>query len=59
MRLEVEVAALRMVHELCPEHVPQVLHFDPEACVLVMQFLPPPHTKVRQCCSATKSSVSE
>ncbi len=39
----------------CPEHVPELYHFDPQLCLLVMQFLPPPHDVLRRALTAGRS----
>src|SRR5689334_11352909 len=36
-RMRIEIAALRHFRELCPEHVPEVYHADPEQSLVIMQ----------------------
>lgn len=42
-----EAAAMQLVQALVPSHVPHVLLHDPEASVMAVDFLAPPHAKVR------------
>ena len=51
-RARFEADALREEARLCPEHVPEVYHFDPQLCLIVMQYLPPPHDVVRHALTA-------
>jgi len=46
-RLKFEVQAMRYQAELCPEHVPAIYCYDPKESVMVMEYLPPPHTILR------------
>ena len=41
-RARFEADALREQARLCPEHVPELYHFDAQLCLIVMQYLPPP-----------------
>jgi 5-methylthioribose kinase len=45
-RMEVEAAALKALHPITPQHIPQVLVYDSEAACMVLEFLPPPHKKL-------------
>lgn len=47
-RVRYEADALRKQHDLCPEHVPAVYHFDAQNTLIVMQYLPPPHVILRK-----------
>ena len=38
-RMAIEIAALQHFRALCPQHVPEVLHADPERSLVVMQRL--------------------
>ena len=50
MRLEAE--ALREQARHAPEHVPALHAYDARACLLVMQYLPPPHDVLRRSLTA-------
>lgn len=45
-RMEVEAAAMQLVHCCCPDHVPALLMFDQSSSILAMQYLQPPHQKL-------------
>jgi 5-methylthioribose kinase len=45
-RMDVEAAAMQLLHRCCPAHVPQLLLYDASSSVLAMQYLPPPHQKL-------------
>mmetsp|Transcript_27845 Transcript_27845/g.88503 ORF Transcript_27845/g.88503 Transcript_27845/m.88503 type:complete len:738 (-) Transcript_27845:714-2927(-) len=47
-RASFEAKALMKQAELCPEHVPEVYHFDEELAVIVMHFIAPPHLILRK-----------
>ncbi len=47
-RARFEADALREQARLCPEHVPELYHFDAQLCLIVMQYLPPPHDVARR-----------
>ena len=51
-RVRFEADALREQARLCPEHVPELFHFDAQLCLLVMQYLPPPHDVARRALTA-------
>ena len=51
-RVRFDADALREQARLCPEHVPEVFHFDAQLCLLVMQYLPPPHDVARRALTA-------
>ena len=51
-RVRFEADALREQARLCPEHVPEVYHFDAQLCLIVMQYLPPPHDVARRALTA-------
>lgn len=38
-RMDIETAALRHFRKLCPQHVPEVFHADPELSVVIMERL--------------------
>ena len=41
-----EAVAMQQLHGLCPDHSLRVLHYDPAASLLLLQYLPPPHQKL-------------
>uniref|UniRef100_A0A7N0UEE8 S-methyl-5-thioribose kinase n=1 Tax=Kalanchoe fedtschenkoi TaxID=63787 RepID=A0A7N0UEE8_KALFE len=43
-----EVQALKKHGSLCPEHVPEVYHFDREMSLIGMRYLEPPHIILRK-----------
>nr|XP_016508959.1 PREDICTED: methylthioribose kinase-like [Nicotiana tabacum]XP_016508960.1 PREDICTED: methylthioribose kinase-like [Nicotiana tabacum] len=43
-----ESTALKEHGRLCPEHVPEVYHFDRTMCVIGMRYLEPPHIILRK-----------
>ncbi|KAF6260775.1 kinase-like domain-containing protein [Scenedesmus sp. NREL 46B-D3] len=45
-RMDVEAAAMQLLHSCCPAHVPRLLLYDASSSVLAMQYLPPPHHKL-------------
>ncbi|WIA15935.1 hypothetical protein OEZ85_012679 [Tetradesmus obliquus] len=45
-RMDVEAAAMQLLHSCCPAHVPQLLLYNASSSVLAMQYLPPPHQKL-------------
>ncbi len=47
-RVQYEVDALRQEAELCPQHVPEVYHYDQQYALIVMQYLAPPHMILRK-----------
>ena len=51
-RARFEADALREQARLCPEHVPEIYHFDAQLCLIVMQYLPPPHDVARRALTA-------
>lgn len=53
-RARFEADALREQARLCPEHVPELFHFDAQLCLIVMQYLPPPHDVARRALTAGK-----
>lgn len=42
----VEGAAMQLLHDWCPHHIPELLFHDPAQSVLVMQYIPAPHQKL-------------
>lgn len=54
-RAKFEAEALQEEAAHCPEHVPQLYHFDPALCLLVMEYLPPPHVVLRNALTAGES----
>lgn len=54
-RARFEAEALREEARHCPEHVPELYHFDAALCLLVMQYLPPPHLVLRPALTAGHS----
>jgi hypothetical protein len=44
--MDVEAAAMQLLHSCCSAHVPQLLLYDASSSVLAMQYLPPPHQKL-------------
>ncbi|CAK0750881.1 hypothetical protein CVIRNUC_002025 [Coccomyxa viridis] len=54
-RVRFEADALREQARLCPEHVPDVFHFDAQLCLIVMQYLPPPHDVARRALTAGRT----
>ena len=54
-RARFEAEALREEARHCPEHVPELYHFDASLCLLVMQYLPPPHLVLRPALTAGHS----
>ena len=56
-RVRYEVDALRQEAELCPQHVPEVYHYDQQHALIAMQYLAPPHVILRKVkCSALNLS---
>ena len=47
-RVRYEADALRQEAELCPQHVPEVYHYDQQHALIVMQYLAPPHMILRK-----------
>ena len=47
-RVRYEADALRQEAELCPQHVPEVYHYDQQHALIVMQYLAPPHVILRK-----------
>ena len=47
--MEVEAAAMQLLHSSCPNHIPQLYCFDPRNSILAMQCAPPPHQKLLYC----------
>eukprot|EP00877_Chromochloris_zofingiensis_P003754 jgi/Chrzof1/1337/Cz10g03140.t1 len=45
-RMCVEGAAMQLLHDWCPHHIPELLFHDPAQSVLVMQYIPAPHQKL-------------
>ncbi|WIA36116.1 hypothetical protein OEZ86_007465 [Tetradesmus obliquus] len=45
-RMDVEAAAMQLLHSCCPVHVPRLLLYNASSSVLAMQYLPPPHQKL-------------
>lgn len=43
-----EALALKEHGRLCPEHVPEVYHFDRTMSVIAMRYLKPPHIILRK-----------
>lgn len=43
-----EATALREQRRWCPDHVPEVYHFDREMSVIGMRYLEPPHIILRK-----------
>eukprot|EP01018_Ginkgo_biloba_P015446 Gb_34200 [translate_table: standard] len=43
-----EVTTLKEHGQLCPEHVPEVYHFDHSMALIVMRYLEPPHIILRK-----------
>eukprot|EP01018_Ginkgo_biloba_P028038 Gb_28479 [translate_table: standard] len=43
-----EEMALKEHGRLCPEHVPEVFHFDHQMALIVMRYLEPPHIILRK-----------
>ncbi|KAJ1388370.1 Protein kinase-like domain superfamily [Sesbania bispinosa] len=43
-----EAMALQEEGRLCPDHVPQVYHFDPTMSLIAMRYLHPPHILLRK-----------
>jgi len=43
-----EYEALKLQHQLVPELVPEVFHFNRDLAVIVMQFIEPPHIMLRK-----------
>lgn len=43
-----EATALREQRRLCPDHVPEVYHFDRTMCLIGMRYLEPPHIILRK-----------
>lgn len=43
-----EAITLKKHGSLCPEHVPEVYHFDRRMCTIIMQYLEPPHIILRK-----------
>ncbi|BDA46322.1 probable methylthioribose-1-phosphate isomerase at N-terminal half [Coccomyxa sp. Obi] len=54
-RAKFEAEALREEARHCPEHVPELYHYDAALCLLVMQYLPPPHLVLRPALTAGRS----
>ncbi|CAL8462461.1 g1994 [Coccomyxa elongata] len=54
-RARFEAEALREEARHCPEHVPELYHYDGALCLLVMQYLPPPHLVLRPALTAGRS----
>ena len=50
-RVGTEARAMAEEHRHCPEHTPQVHHYDPVQALLVMRYLEPPHTILRHASS--------
>ena len=59
-RVRYEADALRQEAELCPEHVPEVYHYDQQHALIVMQYLAPPHVILRKvkCVASDLSSCT-
>lgn len=47
-RIRIESAALDEECRHCPSHVPALLHVDKPMCLLVMEYIPPPHVILRK-----------
>ena len=47
-RAAFETAALREQHQLCPNNVPEVYHFDKKNALIAMYFVPEPHLILRK-----------
>jgi len=47
-RATFEHNALVKQHELCPDMVPQIFHFESRKALIVMQFVPPPNLILRK-----------
>lgn len=43
-----EAIALKKYGSLCPQHVPEVYHFDRLMSIIIMQYLEPPHIILRK-----------
>ncbi|PIN17606.1 S-methyl-5-thioribose kinase [Handroanthus impetiginosus] len=43
-----EETALREEGSLCPDHVPEVYHFDRQMCLIGMRYVEPPHIILRK-----------
>lgn len=43
-----EAKTLKEHGRLCPEHVPEVYHFDQAMCLIGMQYIEPPHIILRK-----------
>lgn len=43
-----EALALKVHGQLCPEHVPEVYHFDRTMSLIGMRYLEPPHIILRK-----------
>ena len=56
-RVRYEADALRQEAELCPQHMPEVYHYDEQYALIVMQYLAPPHVILRKV-KRTASNVS-
>jgi 5-methylthioribose kinase len=54
-RVRFEAEALWEEAKHCPEHVPELYHFDGQLCLLVMQYLPLPHDVLRRSLVAGKT----
>jgi hypothetical protein len=48
-RMDVEAAAMQLLHSCCPAHIPQLYAYDPQHSILAMQCCPPPHQKLLYC----------
>lgn len=47
--MDVEAAAMQLLHSCCPAHIPQLYAYDPAQSILAMQCAPPPHQKLLYC----------
>lgn len=43
-----EARALKEHGRLCPDHVPEVYHFDQTMCLIGMRYIEPPHIILRK-----------
>jgi hypothetical protein len=47
--MDVEAAAMELLHSCCPAHIPQLYAYDPQQSILAMQCAEPPHQKLLYC----------
>lgn len=47
-RVRFEAECLRMLRSHCPQHVPEVFHYDERMSLVVMRFIEPPHIILRK-----------